>query len=244
MDKDWSYPGRELESMAIAANYRRWILAKLGPFLGQRIVEVGAGTGSFSELLLERKPQSLLALEPSSNLYPLLWQKLSRMNFPIHIEAMQSTLSHAVPQLAGSAEPDSILYINVLEHVEDDLEELRVAHSMLASSGRVLVFVPAHQWLMGPFDHKVGHFRRYTRSSLITTVEGAGFTIRFSAYFDLLGVLTWWLKYRVFKSDQMEAGLVSLYDRWGVPLSRILDSITNSQMGKNVIVIGEKRGTS
>ena len=230
--------------MAIAANYRRWILAKLGPFLGQRIVEVGAGTGSFSELLLERKPQSLLALEPSSNLYPLLWQKLSRMNFPIHIEAMQSTLSHAVPQLAGSAEPDSILYINVLEHVEDDLEELRVAHSMLASSGRVLVFVPAHQWLMGPFDHKVGHFRRYTRSSLITTVEGAGFTIRFSAYFDLLGVLTWWLKYRVFKSDQMEAGLVSLYDRWGVPLSRILDSITNSQMGKNVIVIGEKRGTS
>jgi len=244
MDKDWSYPGRELESMAIAANYRRWILAKLGPFLGQRIVEVGAGTGSFSELLLERKPQSLLALEPSSNLYPLLWQKLSRMNFPIHIEAMQSTLSHAVPQLAGSAEPDSILYINVLEHVEDDLEELRVAHSMLASSGRVLVFVPAHQWLMGPFDHKVGHFRRYTRSSLITTVEGAGFTIRFSAYFDLLGILMWWLKYRVFKSDQMEAGLVSLYDRWGVPLSRILDSITNSQMGKNVIVIGEKRGTS
>jgi phospholipid N-methyltransferase len=243
MHNDWSYPGRELESMAVAANYRRWILGKLAPFLGQRIVEVGAGTGSFSELLLERKPQSLVALEPSSNLYPLLAEKISRMDFPILIQAMQCTLSHAATQLTGT-EPDSILYINVLEHVEDDVEELRVAHSTLASGGRVLVFAPAHQWLMGRFDHKVGHFRRYTRSSLISTVEGAGFTIRFSAYFDLLGVVTWWLKYRVFKSHQMEAGLVSLYDRWGVPLSRILDSITNGQMGKNVIVIGEKHGAS
>ena len=66
----------------------------------------------------------------------------------------------------GNGGPDSIVYINVLEHVEDDQTELRMAHSVLASGGRLLVFVPAHEWLMSRFDRKLGHFRRYTRESL------------------------------------------------------------------------------
>jgi SAM-dependent methyltransferase len=242
MDKNSPYPGRELESMAAAVNYRRWILGQLEPFLGRRIVEVGSGTGSFSELLLHRNPLSLLALEPSSNLYPLLVEKVSAMDSAGIVQAMQSTLTEAASQLSSNVAPDSILYINVLEHIEDDQGELRVAHSTLASGGRILIFVPAHQWLMGRFDLRVGHFRRYTRRSLIPIVEAAGFTIRFSAYFDILGIVTWWLKYRLFQSDQMEAGWVSIYDRWGVPVSRIVDSITNYQIGKNLIVIGEKRG--
>jgi SAM-dependent methyltransferase len=240
IDEHWKYEGRELESMWVAKNYRRWILSRLDPFLGQRIVEVGAGDGSFSELLLERKPRSMTAIEPSANMYPLLVKKLERIDPSHNVRTIQSTLENASLQYPQIANPDSIVYINVLEHVEDDQAELHTAHSMLASGGRVLVFVPAHEWLMSRFDRKLGHYRRYTRESLTAKFKRAGFTIRFSAYFDLLGIFPWWLKYRVFQSEEMETSLVRAFDRCGVPLSRAFDLITNFRIGKNVIVVGEK----
>jgi 2-polyprenyl-3-methyl-5-hydroxy-6-metoxy-1,4-benzoquinol methylase len=240
MDEHWKYEGRELESMWVAKNYRRWILRRLDPFLGQRIVEVGAGDGSFSELLLERKPQSLTSIEPSANMYPLLVKKLEGIDPGHTVRAIQSTLVNAALQYPQLEKPDSIVYINVLEHVEDDQAELHTANSMLAPGGRVLVFVPAHEWLMSRFDRKLGHFRRYTRESLTTKFEDAGFRIRFSAYFDVLGMFPWWLKYRVLRSEEMETSLVRAFDRCGVPLSRAFDSLTNFRFGKNVIVVGEK----
>jgi SAM-dependent methyltransferase len=226
--------------MWVARNYRRWILGRLHPFLGQRIVEVGAGDGSFSELFLERKPKSLIALEPSANMYPLLVRKLEGID-PAHTaRAMQCTLANAASRHSEMERPDSIVYINVLEHVEDDQMELNIAHSVLAAGGRILVFVPAHEWLMSRFDRKLGHFRRYTRESLTSKFIAAGFTIRFSAYFDLLGIVPWWLKYRILQSEEMETSLVRAFDRCGVPLSRAFDAITNFRIGKNVIVVGEK----
>jgi SAM-dependent methyltransferase len=241
MDEHWKYEGRELESMWVAKNYRRWILSRLDPFLGQRIVEVGAGNGSFSELLLGRRPLSLTAIEPSANMYPLLAKKLERIDPDHTVRLIQSTLAKSALQYPEIGETDSIVYINVLEHVEDDQAELHTAYSMLASGGRVLVFVPAHEWLMSRFDRKLGHFRRYTRESLTSKFKRAGFTIRFSAYFDVLGIFPWWLKYRILQSEEMEASLVRAFDRCGVPLSRAFDLITNFRIGKNVIVVGEKR---
>jgi len=243
MSDAWSYTGRELESMGFAVNYHRWILERLEPYIGRRIVEVGAGTGSLSSLLLDRDIESLTALEPSSNMYPLLAARIAGIDSRRVVKTMQKTLADASLSLAENDPPDSILYINVLEHIEDDAEELRTAYRLLAPGGRALVFVPAHEWLTGPIDHQLGHFRRYTRKTLIAGFEAAGFTIRFSAYFDLLGILPWWLKYRVLQSDRMEPVAVRLYDRWGVPLSRALDAILNSRMGKNVIVVGERPGT-
>src|SRR6185503_16638370 len=79
MKEQWTYPGRELESMAFAVNYHRWILDIFRPYLGKRIVEVGAGSGSFSELLLETKPEQLDSIEPSSNMYPLLADHLRHL---------------------------------------------------------------------------------------------------------------------------------------------------------------------
>ena len=131
------YTGREMESMDFAVNYHRWILEIFRPFLGKRIVEVGAGTGAFSQMLMETNPESLTMLEPSANLFPLLVERMGSDR------ALQGTLREA-----SVSNPDSILYVNVLEHVENDEAELADAHSMLAPSGRVFIFVPANRWLM------------------------------------------------------------------------------------------------
>src|SRR5579863_7545611 len=91
----WTYKGPELESMAFAMNYRQWIFDAFRPFLGKRIVEVGAGSGSFSELLMAIGPESLDTIEPSANLYPLLAERLREID-PRHIgHAHRGTLTDA-----------------------------------------------------------------------------------------------------------------------------------------------------
>jgi SAM-dependent methyltransferase len=179
-------------------------------------------------LLLETKPESLTLLEPS-NMYAAL--EKARI-----AEAHHCTLAQA----KFSIRPDSIVYVNVLEHIEDDQGELRTAHSALAPGGRVLIFVPANPWLMGSIDRQLGHFRRYTMNELTSKCRAAGFGIRSSSYFDVAGILPWWIKYCVFKSERMEPAAVRFYDRWVVPVARFLEGLVLPPIGKNIVLIAEK----
>ena len=223
------YTGREMESMDFAVNYHRWILEIFRPFLGKRIVEVGAGTGAFSQMLMETKPESLTMLEPSANLFPRLVERMGSDR------TFQSTLREA-----SVSDPDSILYVNVLEHVENDEAELADAHSLLNSGGRVFIFVPANPWLMSDIDRLMGHHRRYTLAGLSLKCRSAGFNIRYSSRFDFFGIIPWLVKYRLLRSTTMESGLVKLYDSLVVPVARVAEGIIRPPVGKSIILIGEK----
>src|SRR5215831_7633073 len=119
------YPGKDLDAMAFASNYRRWIMDSLQPYIGRHIVEVGAGTGAFSKLLLAAGPASLTILEPSSNLYPLLATLLSPVDSTGVVHIHQSNFPDAWNGSAKIPTPDTAVYINVLEHIEDDKTELK-----------------------------------------------------------------------------------------------------------------------
>ncbi len=238
MKQNEVYSGRELESMDFAVNYHRWILKTFRPFLGTRIVEVGAGSGSFSQLLMETVPEALTMLEPSANLYPLLAARLPTFDKAGVGRAYQRTLGDAVECIAPP--PDSVLYVNVLEHIEDDEGELAAVHALLSPGGRVLIFVPANRWLMSAMDRQMGHFRRYTLRELTHKCRAAGFQICFSSHFDILGIAPWWLKYRLLGSTTMESGLVRFYDRCVVPISQMVEKAIAPPIGKNVVVVGRK----
>jgi len=240
VDQQWSYTGRELESMAFAMKYHQWILDVFRPFLGKRIVEVGAGSGSFSELLLATGPEQLDAIEPSANLYPLLAERLLKVDPDCIGHARRGTLTDTLESIRKTGTPDSVIYVNVLEHIEDDAAELLTIHSLLEPGGHVLIFSPAHPWLMGSMDHELGHYRRYTMTDLVGKCKAAGFTIRLSSYFDMLGIVPWWLKYCVLRSRTMEPAAVRFYDRYAVPMSRLLESVIQPPMGRNVILVCEK----
>jgi SAM-dependent methyltransferase len=240
MYMDSSYPGRELESMAFALNYHRWILDIFKPYLGKRIVEVGAGSGSFSELLLETRPEWLVAIEPSSNMFPVLRDFLGRIDTSHVVLPRQGTLSQNMEAVLSGGEPDSILYVNVLEHIQDDSAELLVMHSLLRSGGHALIFVPANSWLMGSMDRELGHHRRYERQELRSKCEDAGFSIRLENYFDLFGIVPWWLKYCLLQSKTMEPSAVRFYDRMVVPWSRRLESRFTPPIGKNLVLVAQK----
>ena len=226
--------------MALAANYRRWIMQFFKPFLGKHILEVGAGAGSFSEMLLRERPQSLTILEPSDNLYSSLKKRLAALDQNGIAKVRQATLSGAFGDGSQMPRPDTAVYINVLEHVEDDQAELNKICSILLPAGRILIFVPAHQFLMSRMDHEVGHFRRYSLNELQSKCVSAGFRITLARYFDVLGVLPWWLKYRVLKSNSLEPGEVRVYDRCVVPICRTLESFVSPPFGKNIILVAER----
>lgn len=239
MTEHVEYPGRDLEAMSFAVNYHRWILDDFRPFLGKRVVEVGAGTGSFSEMLIGERIERLTLVEPSG-----MFDVLSDGNISgegdIEINFEQALFSQVCQKVAARDEPDSLIYVNVLEHVEDDAGELKLIRETLVPSGRCFIFVPALMSLYGKFDERIGHFRRYSKSEIEEKCERAGFKILISKYFDLAGIVPWWVKYRLLGSDTIGGGSVRLYDQIVVPITRFFESGIKPPIGKNILLVCEK----
>lgn len=233
------YVGKDLEAMDFADNYHRWILNLFKPFLGKHLVEVGAGTGSFSELLLETRPESLGLVEPS-DMYFALTKNLSKSEDSTVIRFFRNIFSEVADQIRNEQQPDTLIYINVLEHIDDDRLELETVNQTLAAGGNVCIFVPSMPFLFSDFDKRIGHFRRYTKKDLIEKCEAAGFNIRVARYFDFLGILPWFIKYRLMRSLSMESAAVQLYDRIAVPIIKPLENLIHPPIGKNLLVVAKK----
>jgi SAM-dependent methyltransferase len=226
------YFGKDLEAMSLAKNYHKWILSEFLPYLGSSVAEVGAGDGSFSTLVLETNISSMKAFEPSRNMYPLLEETLS-----------QDRRAKAVNDFFGSAYTgerfDSVLYVNVLEHIETDASELANAREALNPNGHLLIFVPALPWLYSDFDRQVGHFRRYMKKDLIEITKRSGFSVVKARYFDVAGIIPWYINFVLLKNP-MGGGSVSLYDRLVVPTMRVMEGLVPPPIGKNVLLVAKK----
>ena len=242
MSEKHGYAGKDLEAMSFAVNYHRWILSIFEPHLGKRIVEVGAGTGSFSELLLEQHLNSLSLVEPSTAMHQQLCRRMEELRPAVTVKTYNDVFANVAEEIRSTAQPDSVIYVNVLEHIADDVNELNVINRTLDAGGRLFLFVPALSWLHGSMDRQLGHFRRYTRTELERKCVAAGFRVIVSRYFDVMGVLPWWVKYKLLKSKEMEAGAVRFYDQRVVPVARMMESSIEPPIGKNVVLIAEKVG--
>ena len=228
--------------MHLASNYHKWIFALFKPFLGKRLVEVGAGIGSFSELILSEQNCEILSLiEPSINLFPKLVGSVRALKTSARIDTYNGTFQAVAALIAAKSAPDSIIYVNVLEHVKNDDAEIQLVHQTLALQGRVCLFVPALPKLFGAFDEYVGHVRRYGKRELVEKLRRAGFKIAVSTYFDLPGIVPWWVKYCLLRSAHMDRRSVQIYDRLIVPAVRRIESLIPPPLGKNLVVVGEKR---
>ena len=132
---------------------------------------------------------------------------------------------------------------DVLEHIEDDNGELAVSLQLLRPGGRLCLFVPALPGLYSSIDHKSGHFRRYTKKSLQTRVERAGFEVETIDYFDVASVVPYWLLYRVLGAEDLSAGSNAFYDRVLVPISRSVQrTLVHPPVGKNLILVARRPG--
>lgn len=234
----------DIDSLAVLANYYDWILDEIRPFLGRRMAEIGAGIGTFTERLaaarLDSDPTAVLqAFEPAANLFQQLHAKLEPDRRSL-LRSGRLVLHHGYFQTAGDAF-DSIIMINVLEHVEDDAALLRMIYNSLSDRGTFIAFVPALPWLFSAHDKMVGHYRRYDKASLEGLLSAEGFHILKCKYFDCLGILPWYLLNVLFGAHAtMNPRLSWFYDKVFVPLSRRIEYRCPPSLGKNLLIVGGK----
>ena len=231
----FEYDGNDLEALSVLKNYQDWIFARVAPWLGGTAAELGAGIGSFSAMLADRV-ESLDAIEPSAALHARLKQNAGALgNVRVLTHTAESWLAAAPP-----AHYDCVVMINVLEHIRDDAAVLDGIFAALRPGGRLIVFVPALQFLFSNIDRQVGHFRRYERAALKSVLTGAGFRIADLRFFDILGILPWLVMNTWLGKTELNPGMVGLYDRIGVPATRAFESIVTPPIGKNLIAVAVK----
>jgi SAM-dependent methyltransferase len=226
------YIGDELALFARATNWKRYFSQRLRPFILGDVLEVGAGLGGTSEYLHHLAVRSWGLLEPDRRLADQLAEKIKVSALPGVSEIHVGTLV----DLPTERTFDTLIYIDVLEHIEDDAGELVRAVGRLRPGGRIIVLAPAHQWLYTPFDQAIGHFRRYDRASL-TAVTPAGAVLERCFYLDSVGLLASLGNRLVLKSARPSAAQIATWDRFMVPVSRWVDPILGRRLGKSVVAV-------
>ena len=229
------YAGDDLEILAGMTNYYAWIMQTFAPHVSGKVVEYGAGSGNVSERLLPLAGH-LTLVEPSSFLIDPL---RSRFAASAHVAVAGATLEEHV---AGTADGtfDTVVLVNVLEHIEADRAALANLVRILKPGGHLLVFVPAMQWLMSELDRIHGHFRRYHKADLVAKVQTAGAQVAHCRYFDMLGVGPWLLLNKALGVTTFSRPMVHVHDKYVVPVSRTIEKILPPPFGKNLILVARK----
>jgi 2-polyprenyl-3-methyl-5-hydroxy-6-metoxy-1,4-benzoquinol methylase len=228
---------QDLERLGTAKHFFDWVLDEFDPYLRGRLLEVGAGLGTITRKLIDRYPElSIAALEPAENVFADLE---SYAALTPRVTARRQTLVEYEPDQAGGY--DAVLYLNVLEHIADDAQELHLAARVLRPGGALLVFGPALEWLYSELDYRAGHYRRYSLRRLRALASAAGFEVVSCRYFDVLGVLPYLVVYRLSRHDDIAGSTLWGYDRVVVPLSRLIQrAVPHPPLGKNVILVAVK----
>lgn len=232
---DYAYPGEELDLFAHAVNWKSYWASKVRPYLAGEVLEVGAGMGSNTALLREGLAGRWVCLEPDPALAARIPNVLAGEGPARSVEVVIGTLEG----LPAEALFDTVIYIDVLEHIEHDAAELARAAAHLRPGGYLIVLAPAHPGLFSPFDEAVGHYRRYTWRSLAQIAPSIVVKRRFY-YLDCAGVLASLANRLLLRSSVPSLAQVRTWDRWLVPLSRVLDPLVGHVAGKSVLAIWER----
>jgi hypothetical protein len=217
------YVGSELPLFAMAHNWKAYVATLIRPWLGPRVLEVGAGMGGNIPTLFVDPISELVALEPDAVLAGQI-RNASRI--------VVGTLD----ALDRSEQFDAVLYLDVVEHILDDAAELARAMPHLKPGDHLIVLVPAHQFLFSPFDAAIGHFRRYSRASLRQVGPKMGRLERLLSL-DSIGFFASLANRLVLHAASPSPAQIRAWDQMMVPLSRAVDRLTGYRMGKSILGI-------
>ena len=213
--------GSELALFEKARNWKTYWRSVVAPFVHGAVLEAGAGIGANTRLLRELPHSRWTALEPDAAL-------------SAQIEGADEVLTGTLDDLPNERRFDTILYIDVLEHIQDDRAELKHAAAHLNDGGHVIVLSPAHNFLFTPFDSSIGHFRRYSRESLRQAAPPE-LALRTLIYLDSAGMLASLGNRLLLRRSMPTEKQILTWDRVLVPLSRALDPIFAGRVGKSVV---------
>jgi SAM-dependent methyltransferase len=230
---DFAYVGSELDLFSGATIWKSYVRSHLRPHLSGDILEVGAGIGAATATFNDGTQRRWVCLEPDRALANRI--KLSIPTKLMNCELVVGTLLDLKPEELF----DGILYMDVLEHIEADADELARAATHLKPNGSLVILAPALPWLFTPFDAAIGHYRRYTKSSL-RSIAPRGLREKKCIYLDSVGLLASLANKLFLRSPTPSKAQIRFWDRSMVPLSTVADGALGYAIGRSILVIWQK----
>jgi SAM-dependent methyltransferase len=225
--------GESLESLEEADNYADWIVDQFAPHLSGTVVELGAGSGTMTERLRSHAKRTV-----ATDVSPVRVQEL-RARFA-GFDEVEVVEGDGATVLGAGSDVDAVVMINVLEHIENDVEQLRLIREALAPGGTVAIFVPAFMGLYSDFDRAIGHHRRYTRATLATALSDAGLDVVDLRYMNQPGAFAWWLTARTLGRSPASGPLVTVFDKAVVPVVRRAEQSRAPRFGQSLVAVARK----
>lgn len=231
------YAGRELDLFSLATNWKRYIKAEIGKYLVGDVLEVGAGIGGTTAALHDGTARRWVCLEPdvghAKRLRALITERQRTASTKVIVGSLRTLVER--PSF------DCILYVDVLEHIEEDRLQIEQAGRLVRTGGHIVVLSPAHRWLFSEFDKSIGHLRRYDKQHLQSLMP-VGWIEKKMAYLDSVGILLSLGNVLALRQPMPSRLQISIWDGFCVPLSRIIDRILLRKVGKSIVAVWQKNG--
>ena len=225
-----NYPGKELEIFDKAHFWRNYTYLVVKKFIGKKILEVGAGIGSFTKIYIKEKSDITLSEIDSFNYETLKKNFNSQKNVKVENKLIQQF----------NETFDTIFYISVLEHIENDKKEILNALEKLTDGGHLIICVPAHNYMYSNFDKEIGHFRRY-EMNFFENLDLKNANVKKIFFLDAFGQLLYFLNKIVFSKEVYPTKLkIFIWDKIFIPITYIVDFLSFYKFGKNIICIIQK----
>lgn len=223
-----------LETLAASDRFNDEVWGKIQSFVGTEILEVGMGIGIFTEKLLSRGKVFGVDIVPE-----FVEEAKRRLGARPGLEYLVADMGAGLPNSLRGLAFDTIVCMNVLEHIEDDRGTLKTFLSMLTPQGRLILVVPAYQCLFNPLDANDGHFRRYERADLNEKLRTAGFSVVHESRFNLFGIFGWFLNGTILRRKDLPAGQMGLFNKVA-PLLFWLEHLVGPPAGLSLLAVGTK----
>jgi 2-polyprenyl-3-methyl-5-hydroxy-6-metoxy-1,4-benzoquinol methylase len=224
---------KNLEIISSSRQFNSWVYEKVIGRLYGSVLEVGSGLGVFSEKIVRDMSRSEIMLTDKSFSYLRNLEKkfANRTNVTVYSLDLECTTDY---QKIGYEKFDTILAINVLEHVENDEFVFGQLYRMLRKNGTIILLVPSYKFLYNHIDLAIGHKRRYTKKELQTKIQKCQFIIEEIQSFNLAGILGWYVNGNLLQNPTISTRAVTLFDHL-VPFWKLLDYITLKKIGLSII---------
>lgn len=233
MNEEYKYPGEELSLFNYAKNWKKYFAKSIKKYIKGKVLEVGAGIGNNTLLLNDGTSPYWLLLEPDGKMASGLEKDIAEKKFPYNCSLIHGTVSNINQTF------DTIIYIDVLEHIEDDAEELKTAATLLNPNGYLVVLSPAFQHIYSPFDKSIGHYRRYNRK-MVRKITPPGIKIESCRYYDSIGYFASLMNKIILKQKMPKLKQIFFWDRYLLPVLTVTDKLFLHSFGKSIIVVWKK----
>jgi SAM-dependent methyltransferase len=228
-----------LDVIARAHRFNRWMYHTISPFCNGKIFETGSGTGNISRCFIEDHQQIMLSdfREAYCNKLTARFGDSSGVLGIEHMDLIDDAFETKFASHFGKF--DTVVALNVVEHISDDVQALNNCYKLLTSGGQVVILVPSYMWLYNPFDRELGHYRRYTKSSLSRAFSRTGFQVIHKQYFNFIGIFGWYFTGTILKKKMIPENQMRLYNSL-LPLIKLVDRVVFHRAGLSTLIVGKK----